>query len=86
MFSPRGGLSTHMKEGLYHDGRFATVPDVINRYEAHFKLGLAEPETNNLVEYSRSGVFAQRPEKVQSRLKQPSGPVIISEIERLHGL
>jgi hypothetical protein len=75
-----------MNGGLYHDGRFASVPDVINHYGAHCKLGLAEPEINNLVEYLKSGVFAQRPEKVQSRLKQPKRPSDYFEIERLHGL
>jgi hypothetical protein len=82
MLSPRGERSTHMKGGLCNDGRFATVPNVINHYEAHFKLGLAGPEINNLVEYLKSGVFAQRPEQVQSRLKQPKRPSDYFQIGR----
>lgn len=52
--APLKGLWTHMKGGFYHDGRFATLQDVINHYQAHFTLGLAEPEINDLVEYLKS--------------------------------
>lgn len=48
------GLWTHPKGGFYPDGRFATIPDVINHYNAHFKLGLTLPETNDLAEYLKS--------------------------------
>jgi hypothetical protein len=49
--APLNGLWTHQKGGFYHDGRFATLPDVVNHYDAHFKLGLTGAEKNDLVEY-----------------------------------
>ena len=52
--APLRGLWTHTKGGFYHDGRFATIPDVINHYNAHFKLGLTQPEINDLAEYLKS--------------------------------
>jgi hypothetical protein len=48
------GLWTHTKGGFYHDGRFATLPDVINHYNAHFKLDLTEKEVSDLTEYLKS--------------------------------
>ena len=32
--SPLRGLWTHEKGGLYHDGRFATLRDVVDHYNA----------------------------------------------------
>lgn len=49
-----GGLWTHMARGFYHDGRFATLLDVVNHYDKFFKLGLADQEKNDLVEYLKS--------------------------------
>ncbi|MBX5494991.1 MAG: hypothetical protein IRZ15_06615 [Bryobacteraceae bacterium] len=49
--SPLGALFTHTKGGFYHDGRFATLPDVIDHYNACFSLGLTEAERNDLVNY-----------------------------------
>ncbi len=48
------GLWTHMKGGFYHDGRFATLKDVVNHYDDCKKLGLSEAEKNDLVEYLKS--------------------------------
>ncbi|MHB0935873.1 MAG: hypothetical protein ACYDCO_20215 [Armatimonadota bacterium] len=48
------GLWAHQKGGFYHDGRFATLMDVVNHYNAHFNLGLTQPERNDLVEYLKS--------------------------------
>src|SRR5687767_9278682 len=48
------GLWTHMKGGFYHDGRFATLMDVVNHYNNCKKLNLAESEKNDLVEYLKS--------------------------------
>lgn len=42
------------KRGFYHDGRFATLPDVVNHYNSFKKLNLAEAEKNDLVEYLKS--------------------------------
>jgi hypothetical protein len=42
------------KGGFYHDGRFATLKDVIEHYNAHLSLGLTDKEKNDLVEYLKS--------------------------------
>ena len=52
--SPLKGLWTHTQGGFYHDGRFATLPDVVGHYNAFFGLDLREPEINDLVEYLKS--------------------------------
>lgn len=48
------GLWTHMKGGFYHDGRFATLMDVVNHYNNFKKLALTKAEKNDLVEYLKS--------------------------------
>jgi cytochrome c peroxidase len=52
--SPLKGLWSHQKGGFYHDGRFATLLDVVNHYNDFFQLGLTAPEKNDLVEYLKS--------------------------------
>ena len=53
--TPRlAGLWAHQKGGFYHDGRFATLMDVVNHYDAHFRLGLTAQEKEELVEYLKS--------------------------------
>jgi hypothetical protein len=52
--TPLAGLWTHMKGGFYHDGRFATLLDVVNHYDTVMKLGLSEQEKIALVEYLKS--------------------------------
>src|SRR5205823_14725550 len=42
------------KGGFYHDGRFATLPEVVNHYGKALKLQLNEQEKNDLIEYLRS--------------------------------
>jgi len=42
------------KGGFYHDGRFATLGDVVEHYDNHFGLGLTERERNDLIEYLKS--------------------------------
>ena len=42
------------KGGFYHDGRFATLRDVLNHYDRHFSLRLSGPEKHDLVEYLKS--------------------------------
>jgi hypothetical protein len=39
---------------FYHDGRFQTLKDVVNSYDARFSLGLTEQEKHDLVEYLKS--------------------------------
>jgi hypothetical protein len=38
----------------YHDGRFATLLDVVNHYNTRFSLGLTAQEKSDLVEYLKS--------------------------------
>ena len=52
--SPLGGLWTHSKGGYYHDGRFATLADVIGHYDKTFALGLSASEKHDLAEYLKS--------------------------------
>jgi cytochrome c peroxidase len=42
------------KGRYYHDGRFATLLDVINHYNMRFSLGLSAQEKTDLVEYLKS--------------------------------
>lgn len=42
------------KRGFYHDGRFPTLKDVVNHYNDFKKLGLTDPEKNDIVEYLKS--------------------------------
>ena len=52
--TPLQGLWTHTKGGFYHDGRFATLLDVVNHYDTLFSLGLTDAEKAHLVEYLKS--------------------------------
>jgi hypothetical protein len=52
--SPLKGLWTHTKGGFYHDGRFATLLDVVNHYDTLFELNLTDDEKADLVEYLMS--------------------------------
>lgn len=52
--SPLGGLWAHTKGGFYHDGRFATLLDVVNHYDTCMSLGLSDQEKSDLVEYLKS--------------------------------
>ena len=49
--APLAGLWTHQKGGFYHDGRFASLADVVNHYDGHFKLNLSDANKKDLVEY-----------------------------------
>ena len=49
--APLAGLWTHQKGGFFHDGRFATLLDVVNHYDAQFKLNLSDANKKDLVEY-----------------------------------
>lgn len=42
------------KGGFYHDGRFATLADVVDHYDRHFQLGLTDQEKKELIEYLKS--------------------------------
>jgi hypothetical protein len=52
--APLKALWTHLKGGFYHDGRFATLRDVVDHYDTQFLLHLSEQEKTDLVEYLKS--------------------------------
>jgi cytochrome c peroxidase len=52
--SPLKGLWTHTKGGFYHDGRFASLIDVVNHYDSFKSLHLTDQEKKDLVEYLKS--------------------------------
>ena len=52
--TPFHGLFTHTKGGFYHDGRFATLLDLVNHYDSTFNLGLTAAEKNDLIEYVKA--------------------------------
>jgi hypothetical protein len=49
--APLAGLWTHQKGGFYHDGRFATLLDVVNHYNSHLSLNLTDQDKTDLIEY-----------------------------------
>jgi hypothetical protein len=49
--APLQGLWTHTQGGFYHDGRFATLQDVLNHYNEFFGLGLTQPQMDDLIQY-----------------------------------
>jgi hypothetical protein len=51
---PLAGLFAHQKGGFFHDGRFATLREVVDHYDAFFKLGLTDSEKSDLIEYLKS--------------------------------
>jgi len=52
--TPLKGAWSHAKGGYYHDGRFATLLDVVKHYNDTFSLQLSDAEMNDLVEYLKS--------------------------------
>jgi hypothetical protein len=42
------------KGRYYHDGRFATLLDVVNHYDRPLHLGLTSQEKRDLIEYLKS--------------------------------
>jgi mono/diheme cytochrome c family protein len=52
--APLRGLFAHMKGGFYHDGRFATLLDLVNHYDQFKELKLSNREKSDLVEYLKS--------------------------------
>jgi cytochrome c5 len=52
--APLKGLWTHQKGGFYHDGRFATLRDVIEHYNSFLGTNLTEQQKLDLVEYLKS--------------------------------
>lgn len=54
------GLWRHQKDGFYHDGRFATLLDVVNHYDTVFTLRLTTQEKNALVELPEGPLSSPR--------------------------
>lgn len=52
--TPLGGLFARAKGGFYHDGRFATLADVVNHYNSFMQLNLSASEKQDLTEYLKS--------------------------------
>src|SRR4029434_7628805 len=52
--APLAGLWTHQKGGFYHDGRFATLRDVLENYGGFFHLGVSARDKTELTEYLKS--------------------------------
>ncbi|HEU5087427.1 MAG TPA: hypothetical protein VFT99_08275, partial [Roseiflexaceae bacterium] len=53
--APLKGLWTHMKGGFYHDGRYATLREVVDHYAGlSGDLGLTQQEIDDLIEYLKS--------------------------------
>ena len=52
--TPLKGLWTHARRGFYHDGRFATLGEVVDHYDAFFSLGLSPDQKGDLAEYVKS--------------------------------
>ncbi|WP_244563934.1 c-type cytochrome [Ensifer aridi] len=42
------------KGGFYHDGRFASLGDVVDHYDRHLELKLTDQEKSELIEYLKS--------------------------------
>lgn len=47
--TPLRGLFARAKGGFYHDGRFATLEEVVQHYNGHFGLSLTQQEVQDLV-------------------------------------
>jgi hypothetical protein len=54
VIAPLQALFTRSKRGFYHDGRFATLVDVVDHYDGCFKLGLSAQQKSDLVQYLKS--------------------------------
>jgi mono/diheme cytochrome c family protein len=52
--TPLRGVYARAKGGFYHDGRYATLKDVVDHYNVDFQLDLTSTEIDNLVEYLKS--------------------------------
>jgi hypothetical protein len=48
------GIFSRSKGGFFHDGRSATLLDVVNHYNTVFSLGLTDAEKADLIEYLKS--------------------------------
>src|SRR5690606_6401473 len=70
--TPLSGLWTHTRGGFYHDGRFATLEDVVAHYDGVFGLGLSSAEKADLIEYPKSLQRPTRPRAAVTRRRSRS--------------
>jgi len=49
--APLRGLWTHQKGGFDHDGRFATLREVVDHYDTFLRLALTEQEKQDLIQH-----------------------------------
>jgi cytochrome c peroxidase len=55
MVTPQlNGLWARSKRGFYHDGRFATLPDLVDHYNTCLKLNLLPGDKSDLVDFLKS--------------------------------
>jgi hypothetical protein len=47
-------MFTRQKGGFFHDGRFATINDVVAHFDAQFELQLSPAEQSDVAEYVKS--------------------------------
>lgn len=52
--TPLRGVWARSNGGYYHDGRFATLDDVVSHYNNHLDLNLSNEEASDLVQYLKS--------------------------------
>jgi hypothetical protein len=52
--APLKGLWTHQRGGFYHDGRFATLGEVVDHYNSVLGTNLTDQQKTDLVEYLKS--------------------------------
>jgi cytochrome c peroxidase len=54
--TPLGGLGSRVQQqgGFYHDGRFATLADVVDHYNNFQRLRLSPQQKADLIEYLKS--------------------------------
>jgi hypothetical protein len=52
--APLAGLWSHQKGGFYHDGRFASLREVVDHYDSLLGLKFTEQEKRELIEYLKS--------------------------------
>ena len=52
--APLKGLWSHGTGGYYHDGRFASLLDVVDHYDGFQGLGLSDRQKRDLVEFLKS--------------------------------
>jgi hypothetical protein len=52
--TPLRGIWSRQKGGFFHDGRFATLLEVVDHYNTFFQLNLTDAQKNDIVEYLKS--------------------------------